>query len=99
MHAACTAAHTTCSAAAPRTGHPRSALTLCSGQPWPRAQVYVLHAHQDPVTGAAQFDYMADFEVKQPILSMTTTTEASFEADGTHVFHLYCVQVGRYGLA
>lgn len=58
-----------------------------------RMQVYVLHAKQDMETGGAQFDYLSDFAVKMPILSMTTTTEPSYEGeDGSEVFHLYCVQ-------
>jgi len=54
-----------------------------------KQQVYVLHAHQDAAAGTASFDYLSLFEVKMPILSMTTITE---DAVGADVFHLYCVQ-------
>ena len=56
-------------------------------------QVYVLHAKQydDDDGSGARFDYVSDFAVTQPILSLTTTTEPCFE-DGSEVFQLFTVQ-------
>ena len=53
-------------------------------------QVYVLHAKQDDA-GGASLDYLSDFSVTQPILSMTTTNEPSTE-DGSDVFQIFTVQ-------
>jgi hypothetical protein len=39
-------------------------------------QVYVLHAHQDPTSLAACFDFLSVFQVQLPILSMTAATES-----------------------
>ncbi len=46
--------------------------------------------------GRAHFDYISDFQVTQPILSLTTTTERCYE-DGSEVFHLFTVQVCARG--
>ena len=65
-----------------------------------RQQVYVVHVQQQQVEGGVVsercggpcFDYLADFSVKQPILSMTTTSESSYDDEQVEVAHLYCVQ-------
>ncbi|KAF5841033.1 hypothetical protein DUNSADRAFT_14591 [Dunaliella salina] len=58
-----------------------------------RKQVYVLHAHQDAHSSHAVFDHLCLFEVRLPILSMSTLTEPGYEhGSPVQEFHLYCVQ-------
>eukprot|EP00967_Tisochrysis_lutea_P003972 scaffold4740_cov21-Tisochrysis_lutea.AAC.2 len=42
-------------------------------------QVYVLHAHRDAQGSHAVFDHLCLFEVRLPILSMSTLTEPGYE--------------------
>ena len=51
-------------------------------------QVYVAHVTHK---GEARFDCLMDFVVTQPILSLATTPECSYE-DGEEVFYLFTVQ-------
>jgi len=58
-----------------------------------RKQVYVLHAHRDAQGSHAVFDHLCLFEVRLPILSMSTLTEPGYEhGSPVQEFHLYCVQ-------
>ncbi|KAG1679271.1 hypothetical protein FOA52_009301 [Chlamydomonas sp. UWO 241] len=53
-------------------------------------QVYVVHVRDDG-SAPPRFDYISDYAVMQPILSLTTTVEPTLE-DGSDVFHLFTVQ-------
>eukprot|EP00798_Chlamydomonas_sp_ICE-L_P025541 gene25541-11185_t len=65
-----------------------SAVVLANAK---RQQVYVVHFHQDTEKDVTSFDYISEFSVRYPIMSMSTPTE-TFNEDGALTFHLYCVQ-------
>lgn len=52
--------------------------------------IYAIHIDYGPYPAATRMDYIADFTVTMPILSLTGTRDIS--RDGEHVVQVYCVQ-------
>lgn len=52
--------------------------------------IYAIHIDYGPYPAATCMDYIADFTVTMPILSLTGTRDIS--PDGQHVVQVYCVQ-------
>lgn len=52
--------------------------------------IYAIHIDYGPYPAATCMDYIADFTVTMPILSLTGTRDIS--PDGEHVVQVYCVQ-------
>lgn len=52
--------------------------------------IYAIHINYGPYPAATCMDYIADFTVTMPILSLTGTRDIS--PDGEHVVQVYCVQ-------
>lgn len=53
--------------------------------------IYAIHMDYGPNPASTRMDYIAEFTVTMPILSLTgTTTDAS--PDGEHIVQIYCVQ-------
>ncbi|KAH7435538.1 hypothetical protein KP509_06G068900 [Ceratopteris richardii] len=55
-----------------------------------RKALYVVHVDFGPNPSATRMDYLAEFLVMMPILSITATSENAFDGEG--VVQLYCVQ-------
>ncbi|KAK3129028.1 hypothetical protein QOZ80_6BG0470370 [Eleusine coracana subsp. coracana] len=61
--------------------------------------IYAVHVEYGPDPASTRLDYIADFTVTMPILSLTGTHEA--QTDGEQVVQVYCVQtmaIQQYGL-
>lgn len=61
--------------------------------------IYAIHVEYGPDPASTRLDYIADFTVAMPILSLTGTHES--QPDGEHVVQVYCVQtmaIQQYGL-
>lgn len=61
--------------------------------------IYAVHVEYGPDPASTRLDYIADFTVAMPILSLTGTHES--QPDGEHVVQVYCVQtmaIQQYGL-
>ncbi|KAM0850199.1 hypothetical protein ACQ4PT_053228 [Festuca glaucescens] len=61
--------------------------------------IYAVHVEYGPDPASTRLDYIADFTVAMPILSLTGTHES--QSDGEHVVQVYCVQtmaIQQYGL-
>ncbi|XP_058114750.1 enhancer of mRNA-decapping protein 4-like isoform X2 [Magnolia sinica] len=52
--------------------------------------IYVVHVEYGPHPTATRMDYIAEFTVTMPILSLTGRSDCS--SDGEHVVEVYCVQ-------
>ncbi|CAD5180946.1 unnamed protein product [Musa acuminata subsp. malaccensis] len=52
--------------------------------------IYAVHVDYGPCPASTHMDYIADFTVTMPILSLTGTND--FLADGEQVVQIYCVQ-------
>lgn len=52
--------------------------------------IYAVHIDYGPYPAATYMDYIADFNVTMPILSLTATSDVF--PDGEHVVQVYCVQ-------
>ncbi|TKW41327.1 hypothetical protein SEVIR_1G306900v4 [Setaria viridis] len=61
--------------------------------------IYAVHVDYGPDPASTRLDYIADFTVAMPILSLTGTHES--QPDGEQVVQVYCVQtmaIQQYGL-
>ncbi|KAL6912214.1 hypothetical protein ACP4OV_001019 [Aristida adscensionis] len=61
--------------------------------------IYAVHVEYGPDPASTRLDYIADFTVAMPILSLTGTHES--QPDGEQVVQVYCVQtmaIQQYGL-
>uniref|UniRef100_A0ACD5YRP3 Uncharacterized protein n=1 Tax=Avena sativa TaxID=4498 RepID=A0ACD5YRP3_AVESA len=61
--------------------------------------IYAVHVEYGPDPASTRLDYIADFTVAMPILSLTGTHEG--QPDGEQVVQVYCVQtmaIQQYGL-
>jgi enhancer of mRNA-decapping protein 4 len=61
--------------------------------------IYAVHVEYGPDPASTRLDYIADFTVTMPILSLTGTHET--RTDGEQVVQMYCVQtmaIQQYGL-
>ncbi|WVZ73893.1 hypothetical protein U9M48_022150 [Paspalum notatum var. saurae] len=61
--------------------------------------IYAVHVEYGPDPASTRLDYIADFTVAMPILSLTGTHEN--QSDGEQVVQVYCVQtmaIQQYGL-
>ncbi|KAG2661182.1 hypothetical protein PVAP13_1KG486400 [Panicum virgatum] len=61
--------------------------------------IYAVHVEYGPYPASTRLDYIADFTVAMPILSLTGTHES--QPDGEQVVQVYCVQtmaIQQYGL-
>ncbi|KAK3158952.1 hypothetical protein QOZ80_2AG0143850 [Eleusine coracana subsp. coracana] len=61
--------------------------------------IYAVHVEYGPDPASTRLDYIADFTVTMPILSLTGTHES--QSDGEKVVQVYCVQtmaIQQYGL-
>ncbi|XP_062222153.1 enhancer of mRNA-decapping protein 4-like [Phragmites australis] len=61
--------------------------------------IYAVHVEYGPDPASTRLDYIADFTVAMPILSLTGTHES--QHDGEQVVQVYCVQtmaIQQYGL-
>lgn len=61
--------------------------------------IYAVHVEYGSDPASTRLDYIADFTVAMPILSLTGTHES--QADGEQVVQVYCVQtmaIQQYGL-
>jgi enhancer of mRNA-decapping protein 4 len=61
--------------------------------------IYAVHVEYGPDPASTRLDYIADFTVAMPILSLTGTHEG--QSDGEQVVQVYCVQtmaIQQYGL-
>lgn len=61
--------------------------------------IYAVHVEYGPDPVSTRLDYIADFTVAMPILSLTGTHES--QPDGEQVVQVYCVQtmaIQQYGL-
>ncbi|XP_062220161.1 enhancer of mRNA-decapping protein 4-like [Phragmites australis] len=61
--------------------------------------IYAVHVEYGPDPASTRLDYIADFTVAMPILSLTGTHES--QPDGAQVVQVYCVQtmaIQQYGL-
>jgi enhancer of mRNA-decapping protein 4 len=61
--------------------------------------IYAVHVEYGPDPASTRLDYIADFTVTMPILSLTGTHET--KTDGEQVVQVYCVQtmaIQQYGL-
>ncbi|CAL5054622.1 unnamed protein product [Urochloa decumbens] len=61
--------------------------------------IYAVHVEYGPDPASTRLDYIADFTVAMPILSLTGTHES--QPDGEQVIQVYCVQtmaIQQYGL-
>lgn len=52
--------------------------------------IYVVHVNFGSNPSATRFDYLAEFSVAMPILSLTATSESVFDGEG--ILQVYCVQ-------
>ncbi|XP_058112978.1 enhancer of mRNA-decapping protein 4-like [Magnolia sinica] len=52
--------------------------------------IYAIHLDYGPYPSATRMDYITEFTVTMPILSLTGTSDTS--SDGEHVVQIYCVQ-------
>ncbi|XP_077237507.1 enhancer of mRNA-decapping protein 4-like [Tasmannia lanceolata] len=52
--------------------------------------IYAVHVDYGPYPAATRMDYIAEFTVTMPILSLTGTSDCS--PDGGHIVQVYCVQ-------
>lgn len=64
---------------------PRAGLILLANAK--RNAIYAVHIEYGPYPAATHMDYIAEFTVTMPILSLTGTSD-----DGEHVVQVYCVQ-------
>ncbi|XP_058114762.1 varicose-related protein-like [Magnolia sinica] len=52
--------------------------------------IYVVHIEYGPYPTATRMDYIAEFTVTMPILSLTGRSD--YSSDGEHVVEVYCIQ-------
>lgn len=77
---------------------PRAGLLLLANAK--KNAIYAVHIDYGPHPAATRMDYMAEFTVTMPILSITGTSESL--PDGEHIVQVYCVQtqaIQQYALA
>ncbi|CAM6081699.1 unnamed protein product [Calypogeia fissa] len=67
---------------------PRASLVILANAK--KKAIYVVHLEFGSTAGATQMDYLAEFSVTMPILSLTATSEAVSDGEGT--VQVYCVQ-------
>ncbi|KAF6141322.1 hypothetical protein GIB67_008499 [Kingdonia uniflora] len=67
---------------------PRAGLILLANAK--KNAIYVVHIEYGPYPAATRMDYIAEFTVTMPILSLTGTSECL--ADGDYAIQVYCVQ-------
>ncbi|KAL5699928.1 hypothetical protein ACHQM5_025448 [Ranunculus cassubicifolius] len=67
---------------------PRAGLVLLANAK--RNAIYAVHVEYGPNPAATRMDYIAEFTVTMPILSLTGTSDCL--PDGDHVVQVYCVQ-------
>lgn len=67
---------------------PRAGLFLLANAK--KNAIYAVHIEYGPNPAATRMDYIAEFTVTMPILSLTGTSESL--PDGDHVVQIYCVQ-------
>ncbi|CAM0913984.1 unnamed protein product [Alopecurus aequalis] len=76
---------------------PRASLILLANAK--KNAIYAVHVEYGPDPASTRLDYIADFTVAMPILSLTGTHES--KPDGEQVVQVYCVQtmaIQQYGL-
>lgn len=77
---------------------PRAGLLLLANAK--KNAIYAVHIDYGPHPAATRMDYVAEFTVTMPILSITGTSESL--PDGEHIVQVYCVQtqaIQQYALA
>ncbi|XP_077216316.1 enhancer of mRNA-decapping protein 4-like [Tasmannia lanceolata] len=67
---------------------PRTGLILLANAK--KNAIYAVHVDYGPYPSATRMDYIAEFTVTMPILSLTGTSDCP--PDGEHVVQVYCVQ-------
>ena len=67
---------------------PRAGLFLLANAK--KNAIYVVHIEYGPHPAATRMDYIAEFTVTMPILSLTGTSDSL--PDGNHVVQIYCIQ-------
>ncbi|XP_027358344.1 enhancer of mRNA-decapping protein 4-like isoform X1 [Abrus precatorius] len=76
---------------------PRAGLFLLANAK--KNTIYAVHIEYGPNPTATRMDYIAEFIVTMPILSLTGTSDSL--PDGEHIVQIYCVQtqaIQQYGL-
>uniref|UniRef100_A0A804NVD6 Enhancer of mRNA-decapping protein 4 n=1 Tax=Zea mays TaxID=4577 RepID=A0A804NVD6_MAIZE len=76
--------------------HQASLILLANAK---KNSIYAVHVEYGPDPASTRLDYIADFTVAMPILSLTGTHES--QPDGEQVVQVYCVQtmaIQQYGL-
>lgn len=76
---------------------PRAGLFLLANAK--KNTIYAVHIEYGPNPTATRMDYIAEFTVTMPILSLTGTSDSL--PDGEHLVQIYCVQtqaIQQYGL-
>lgn len=67
---------------------PRAGLFLLANAK--KNAIYAVHIEYGPHPGTTRMDYIAEFTVTMPILSLTGTSDSL--PDGEHIVQIYCVQ-------